>query len=35
VMMGARQETQPALFYEFWLKDHVPQNYDRWSIDMV
>ena len=24
-MMGPRQEAQPALFYEFSLKDHVPQ----------
>jgi transposase len=26
-MMGPRQEAQPALFYEFPLEDHVPQNH--------
>ncbi|SFQ68316.1 hypothetical protein SAMN05421853_12029, partial [Roseivivax halotolerans] len=26
-MMGPRQEVQPALFYEFSLEDHVPQNH--------
>ncbi len=32
-MMGPRQEAQPALFYEFSLEDHVPQNHLRRSID--
>ncbi len=32
-MMGARQEVQPALFYEFSLEDHVPQNHLLRSID--
>ncbi len=26
-MMGPRQEAQPALFYEFSLEDHVPQDH--------
>ena len=26
-MMAPRQETQPALFYEFSLEDHVPQDH--------
>ncbi len=26
-MMGPRQEAQPALFYEFSLEDHLPQDY--------
>ena len=26
-MMGPRQETQAALFYEFCLEDHVPQDH--------
>ena len=26
-MMGPRQEAQPALFYEFSLEDHVPQEH--------
>lgn len=26
-MMGPRQEAQPALFYEFSLEDHIPQNH--------
>jgi hypothetical protein len=25
-MLGARQEAQVALFYEFSLEDHVPQD---------
>ena len=25
-MLGPRQEVQPALFYEFSLEDHVPQD---------
>ena len=25
-MMGPKQETQPVLFYEFSLEDHVPQD---------
>jgi transposase len=32
-MMGARQEAQAALFYEFSLEDHVPQNHLFRSID--
>ena len=32
-MMGPRQEAQPALFYEFSLEDHVPQNHLLRSID--
>ena len=32
-MMGPRQETQSALFYEFSLEDHVPQNHLLRSID--
>ncbi len=32
-MMGPRQEAQPALFYEFSLDDHVPQNHLLRSID--
>lgn len=32
-MMGARQEAQAALFYEFSLEDHVPQNHLLRSID--
>jgi len=32
-MMGARQEGQPALFYEFSLEDHVPQDHLLRSID--
>jgi len=31
--MGARQEGQPALFYEFSLEDHVPQDHLLRSID--
>lgn len=27
MMMGPLQEAQPALFYEFSLEDHVPQNH--------
>ncbi len=33
-MMGPRQEAQPALFYEFSLKDHVPQNHLLRPIDL-
>ncbi len=32
-MMGPRQEAQAALFYEFSLEDHVPQDYLLRSID--
>ncbi len=32
-MMGPRQEVQGALFYEFSLEDHVPQNHLLRSID--
>jgi transposase len=32
-MMGPRQEAQPALFYEFSLEDHVPQDHWLRSID--
>ena len=32
-MMGPRQETQAALFYEFCLEDHVPQGHLLRSID--
>ncbi|MFY1708083.1 IS1182 family transposase [Tritonibacter scottomollicae] len=32
-MMGPRQEAQPALFYEFSLENHVPQNHLLRSID--
>ncbi|SCM66392.1 hypothetical protein KARMA_0567 [Donghicola eburneus] len=32
-MMGPRQEAQPALFCEFSLEDHVPQNHLLRSID--
>ncbi|QFT61315.1 hypothetical protein FIU91_15755 [Roseivivax sp. THAF30] len=32
-MMGPRQEVQPALFYEFSLEDHVPQDHLLRSID--
>ena len=32
-MMGPKQETQAALFYEFCLEDHVPQNHMLRSID--
>ncbi|MGC9419896.1 MAG: transposase [Rhodovulum sp.] len=32
-MMGPRQEAQAALFYEFSLEDHVPQNHLLRSID--
>ena len=31
--MGQRQEAQPALFYEFSLENHVPQNHRRRSMD--
>ena len=33
-MMGPRQEAQPALFYEFSLEDHVPQDHLLRSIDL-
>jgi len=32
-MMGPKKETQAALFYEFSLEDHVPQDYLLRSID--
>jgi len=32
-MMGPRQEAQAALFYEFCLEDHVPQDHLLRSID--
>ena len=32
-MMGPRQEAQAALFYEFSLEDHVPQDHLLRSID--
>ncbi|MBL3576210.1 IS1182 family transposase [Rhodovulum sulfidophilum] len=32
-MMGPRQEAQPALFYEFFLDDHVPQDHLLRSVD--
>lgn len=32
-MMELRQEAQAALFYEFSLEDHVPQNHLLRSID--
>ena len=32
-MMGPRQEAQPALFHEFSLEDHVPQEHLLRSID--
>ena len=32
-MMGPRQEAQAALFYDFLLEDHVPQNHLLRSID--
>lgn len=32
-MMGPRQEAQAALFYEFSLEEHVPQDHLRRSID--
>jgi len=32
-MMGPKQEAQAALFYEFSLEDHVPQDHLLWSID--
>ncbi|EDQ03001.1 hypothetical protein DSM14862_03807 (plasmid) [Sulfitobacter indolifex] len=32
-MMGPRQEAQPALFYEFSLKDHIPTDHLLRSID--
>ena len=32
-MMGARQEAQAALFYEFSLEDHVPKDHLLRSID--
>jgi transposase len=32
-MMGPRQEAQSALFYDFCLEDHVPQNHMLRSID--
>ncbi len=32
-MMGPKQEAQPALFYDFSLEDHVPQDHPLRSID--
>jgi transposase len=32
-MMGPRQEARAALFYEFCLEDHVPQDHVLRSID--
>ena len=32
-MMGPKQKAQPALFYEFSLEDHVPQDHLLRSID--
>ena len=32
-MMGPRQEAQAALFYEFSLEDHVPEDHLLRSID--
>ncbi|MCY4334981.1 MAG: hypothetical protein OXC60_09955, partial [Litoreibacter sp.] len=32
-MMGPRQEAQAALFYEFSLEDHIPQDHLLRSID--
>ncbi len=32
-MMGPRQESQTALFYEFSLEGHVPQDHMLRSID--
>lgn len=32
-MLGPRQEAQAALFYEFSLADHVPQDHPVRSID--
>ena len=32
-MMGPRQEAQAALFYEFSLEDHVPQDHLLRSTD--
>ena len=32
-MMGPRQEAQAALFYEFSLEEHVPQDHRLRSID--
>ena len=32
-MLGPRQQAQAALFYEFSLEDHVPQNHLLRSID--
>ena len=33
-MMGPKQEAQAALFYEFSLEDHVPQDHLLRSIDL-
>jgi hypothetical protein len=32
-MMGPKQEAQAALFYEFCLEDHVPQDHLLRSLD--
>ncbi|ABD56131.1 ISPsy22 transposase truncated [Jannaschia sp. CCS1] len=33
MILGPRQEAQPALFYEFSLDDHVPQDHLLRSVD--
>ena len=33
-MMGARQESQDSLFYQFNLENHVPDNHLLTAIDM-
>ena len=33
IILGPRQEAQAALFYEFSLEDHVPQDHLLRSID--
>lgn len=32
-MLGPKKEAQAALFYEFWLEDHVLQDHLLWLID--
>jgi len=34
-MMGPRQETQTALFYDFSIEDHVPVDHVLRTIDVV
>lgn len=34
-MLRPKQEAQAALYYEFLLEDHVPQDHMRRSIDRV